>query len=60
MTVTGPKIARDLASNVRRTPELQLRRKINQSRQRDLIILLGISLIFRYNNHPCLIGDALP
>lgn len=47
MTVTGPKIARDLASNVRRTPELQLRRKINQSRQRDLIILLGISLIFR-------------
>src|SRR6266571_2744182 len=47
MTVTGQKTARDLASNVRRTSELQLRRKINQSQQRDLIILLGISLIFR-------------
>src|SRR5947207_6636375 len=43
MSVTGPKTARDLG----RIFKLLFRQKINRSRQRDLIILLGISLIFR-------------
>src|SRR5260370_7203833 len=47
MTVTGQKTARDLASNVRRTSELQLRRKRDERQECDLIMLLGISLIFR-------------
>src|SRR5437660_2497488 len=47
MSVTGPKTARDSASTVRRTFTLLFRQKISRSQQRDLIILLGVSLIFR-------------
>lgn len=47
MSVTDQKTARDLPSNERRTFKVLFRRKINQPQQRDLIILFGVSLIFR-------------
>jgi hypothetical protein len=47
MSIAGQKTARDVTSNVRDAFRSLFRRKINQSRQHDIIILLGLSLIFR-------------